>query len=251
MKKSNRDPAAINLRMIKNRKEVDGCPTRPCCVELWGGEELFNSIRNITKFELVYKQDEFIYKVGEPVTSIFVIQSGGVKLEKKVEGVNHVSGFYFPGDIIGLESLDIEQHHYSAITLEDTLVCEIRLKKLAIQDESSAAIQQRMNTILSYKLRELDAHLYNTRYLHIEQRLLDFLNILCTKNIEYIDNRQNRFVLPMAKTDIANYLGMRPETLSRALRQLEGQGIVKNSQKSQSTVINKQKLLSAVMKMSA
>jgi len=252
MKKLNRDSAAINLRMIKNLKEVDVCPTRACCVELWGGEEIFNSIRNLTKFELVYKQDEFIYKMGDPVTSLYVIQSGGIKLEKEVEGGGtHVSGFYFSGDIIGLESVDIEHYHYSAIALKDTLVCEMRLKKLATQDESTVAIQQRMSTILSRKIREIDEHLYSTRQLHIEQRLLDFLYFLCTKNIEYVDNRINHFVLPMPKSDIANYLGMRPESLSRVLRQLESQGIVKNGQKSKSTVFNKQKILSEVMKNSA
>ena len=252
MKKSNRDSAAINLRMIKNRKEVDGCPTRACCVDLWGGEEMFSSIRNLTKFELVYKQDKSIYRMGDPVTSLFVIQSGGVKLEKEINGGGtHVSGFYFPGDIIGLESMDIEQYQYNAVAIKDTLVCEIRLKKLAIQDKSAVKIQQRINTILSRKFREIDEHLYNTRYLHLQQRLLGFLNLLCTRNIEYVDGRLNRFVLPMTKSDLANYLGMRPESLSRALGQLESKGIVKNSKKSYLTVINKQKLLSEVKKISA
>jgi len=252
MKKSNRDSAAINLRKIKNRKEVDGCPTRACCVDLWGGEEIFGCIRDLTKFELAYKQDEFIYKMGDPVTSLFVIQSGGIKLEKEVKGgATHVSGFYFPGDIIGLESMDIEQYHYNAIAIKDTLVCEVRLKKLAIKDGAAVNIQQRINTILSRKFREIDEHLYKTRYLHLDQRLLDFLNLLCTRNIEYVDNRLDRFVLPMTKSDLANYLGMRPESLSRALRQLESQGVVKNSKKSYLTVINKQKLLSEVKKIPA
>lgn len=250
MKKSNRDPATINLRMIKNRKETDGCPTRACCVELWGGEEIFSSIRDLTKFELIYKQDEFIYKTGDPVTSLYVIQSGAIKLEKEVEGGNHVSGFYFPGDIIGLESVDLEQYHYNAIAIKDTWVCEIRLKKFTTIGASAATIQQRMNTLLSRKLREIDEHLYNTRHLRIEQRLLDFLNLLCTKNLDYVDDSLNRFVLPMAKSDIANYLGMRPESFSRSLRQLEAQGIVKNTTKRKSTIINKQKLLSDVVKIS-
>jgi len=251
MKKSHRDPATINLRMIKNRKETDGCPTRACCVELWGGEETFSSIRDLTKFELIYKQNELIYKMGDPVTSLFVIQSGAIKLEKEVEGGNHVSGFYFTGDIIGLESVDLEQYHYNAIALKDTWVCEIRLKKLAAIGKSAATIQQRMNTLLSQKLRETDEHLYSTHHLHIEQRLLDFLYVLCKKNLDHADDSLNRFVLPMAKADIANYLGMRPETLSRAFRQLEAQGIVENRLKRKATVIFKQKLLSEVMKKTA
>lgn len=252
MKKSHRDPATINLHMIKNRKETDGCPTRECCVGIWGGEETFGNIRDLTKFELIYKQDEFIYKKGDPVTSLFVIQSGAIKLEREVEcGGNHVSGFYFPGEIVGVESVDLEQYHYNAIALKDSWVCEIRLKKLSTLGESAANIQQRMSLLLGQKLREIDDHLCCTRHLYIEHRLLNFLNELCKKNIEYTDDSFNQFVLPMAKADIANYLGMRPESLSRALRQLESQGIAINSAKRKSTVIDKQKLFSELIKITA
>lgn len=252
MKKSHRDPATVNLHMIKNRQETDDCPNRACCVEMWGGEEIFSSIRDLTKFELIYKQDDFIYKAGDRVTSLYVIQSGAIKLEKEVEGDdNHISGFYFTGDIIGLESADLEQYHYNAIALKDTCVCEIRLKKLDTLGISTAKIQQRMSARLGQKLREIDEHLYNTRHLHIEQRVLDFLKVLCEKNLAHTDDSNNRFVLPMAKADIANYLGMRPESLSRAFRQLESQGIVKNRLKRKTTEIDKQKVLSELIKISA
>lgn len=252
MKKFHRDPATIKLRMIKNRQETDGCPTRGCCVELWGGEENFCCMRDLTKFELIFNQDDFIYKKGDSVTSLYVIQSGAIKIEKEVEGgSNHVSGFYFAGDIIGLESMGLEQHRYNAIALKDTYVCEIRLKKLATISESTAILQQRLNILLSRRLREIEEHLYSTRYLQIDQRLLDFLHVLSTKNIEYVDSSSNRFVLPMAKSDIANYLGMRAESLSRAIRQLEVQGVIKDRLKRKTTVIVKQKLLSEVMKLSA
>jgi CRP/FNR family transcriptional regulator len=244
MKKSNRDPATISLHMIKNRQDTDSCPTRGCCVDLWGGEEIFCSIRNLTKFELVHKQDEFIYKMDDHATSLYVIQSGAVKLEKKMEdGSNHVSGFYFTGDLIGLESLGLDQYNYNAIALKETLVCEIRTHKLATLGESSLPALQKINTLLSRRLREIDDHLYSTRHLYTEQRLLCFLNALCNKNLEPIDDSATLFHLPMSKADIANYLGMRAESLSRAFRQLENLEIVKSRQMGRSTVINKQKLL--------
>jgi len=252
VKKTRRHPATTNLHMIKNRQETDTCPTRECCVELWGDEETFCHIRDLTKFELIYKQDEFIYKTNDPVTSLYVIQSGAIKLEKEVEGGdNHISGFYFTGDLVGLESLGHKQYHYNAIALNETWVCEIRLQKLATLGKSALTIQQRINTLLSRKLCEIDEHLYSTRHLHIEQRLLDFLNVLCTKNIDHAGDSPDRFVLPMAKADIANYLGMRPESLSRAFRQLQSRGIIKDRLKRKTIVINKQKLLSGVMKKSA
>lgn len=244
MKKSHRDPATTNLRMIKNRQETDSCPTRACCVELWGGEETFNCIRNLTKCELIYMQGEFIYKTGDLVTSLYVIQSGTIKLEKEVEGSgSHVSGFYFTGDLIGLESLGHEQHHYSAIALKETWVCEIRFQKLATQGESALTIQEMISAQLSRNFHALDKHLYSTRYLNTEQRLLGFFKSLCEKDLDSIDYSLNNFILPMTKTDIANYLGMRPESLSRVFRQLESEGIVKDRFKRKTVTIDKNKLL--------
>ena len=72
-----------------------------------------------------------------------------------------------------------------------------------------------------------------------------------TEDLDYVDDNLNQFVLPMAKSDIANYLGMRPESISRALRQLESQGLVKNNANGKLTIINKEKILSKVMKISA
>ena len=244
MKKSHRDPATFNLRMIKNRKETDVCPTRKNCVELWGSEELFCSIRDLTKFELIYKQDEFIYKAGDPVTSLYVIQSGAVKLEKEIDGGgNHINSFYFTGELIGSESLGFEQHQYSAIALKETWVCEIRLQKLAMLGQSATAILQKINTLLSQNLCELDEHHYNNRHLHLEPRLLNFFNVICKKNLDSVDQSFNRFKLPLTKKDIANYLGMRQESLSRAFRQLKNKGIVKDSSNKRTLVIDKQKLM--------
>ena len=244
MKKSNRDPATINLRMIKNREETNSCTTRNCCVELWGGEEIFCSIRDLTKFELIYKKNESIYKMDDQATSLYIIQSGAIKLEKDIkDGSKHVSGFYFTGDIIGLESLGVEQYSYNAIALKETWVCEIRTHKLATLDKSATTILQKINTLLSRNLCEVDEHLYSTRHLYTEQRLLCFLNTLCKKNLEPVNDSSTQFILPMSKSDIANYLGMRPESLSRAFRKFEDLDIIKNIQKMRNTVIDKQQLL--------
>jgi CRP/FNR family transcriptional regulator len=243
-KKQQCKSAISNLRVIKNRRNVDECPSRTCCVNIWGGEELFSEIRNLTKFELIFEQGEMVYEAGKPVTSLYVVQSGAVKLEKKVEDdISHISGFYFSGDIIGLDSIGHEQYNYNAFALIDTWVCEIRLDKLLSRRRSATAIQKRLNSLLSIKLREIDEHLYKTRYLYSEQRLLNFFKMLCAKNLEKVDGNKNLYKLPMMKSDIANFLGMRSETLSRSIRQLEIKGVVSGNFPQNTLVINRLKVL--------
>lgn len=234
----------FDLRRIKSRDEVHDCPMRNSCVELWGGEEQFCTIRDLPRIEWRYKQGEFVYKKNKPVTSLYIIQSGAIKLEKKVsDDVNHVSGFCFSGDIVGMESIGYEQYRYNAIALNDTCVCEIRINKLSSLGESAAAIHQRISTLLGRKVCEIDEHLYNTRNLDAEQRLLSFLKILCTNKLNRIDSNLNLFEVPIMKIDVASYLGMRPESLSRALAKLVSRGIIKNHTNRNKMIIDKKILL--------
>lgn len=242
-----RDKATFKMPMIKSKKEADVCPTRKHCVDLWGGEEVFCAIRNLTKFELIHQKEEFIYKKNDPVTSLYVIQSGAVKLEKEIEGADkHVTGFYYTGDMIGSESMGLQNHHYSAIALKETWVCEIRIHKLATLGESATTILQRINLHLSHNLREIDQHLYNSRYLYTEHRVLGFLHSICQNDLDIYDGNVNKLILPMSKTDVANYLGLRLESVSRALKELKKDGIVHDNVKTRAIVIDKQKLLSTL-----
>ncbi|MDX2478546.1 MAG: helix-turn-helix domain-containing protein [Gammaproteobacteria bacterium] len=68
--------------------------------------------------------------------------------------------------------------------------------------------------------------LTRVRYLSSEQRLLVFFEMLCKKYFIQTIDSQKKLHLPMSKGDIASYLGMRPESVSRALRNLQNQGVI-------------------------
>ena len=70
------------------------------------------------------------------------------------------------------------------------------------------------------------------RHLTAEKRLLLFLRALYQKRVVGSKTAPTRFDLPMAKGDIASYLGLRPETLSRAFHKLEEKGLVRTKAKS-------------------
>jgi len=180
-----------------------------------------------------YEAGERIYKIQDKFKSLFIIKSGIVKVEKvDSDGNSHISRFHFSGDLIGLESIGDEQYSYNAIALEKTWVCEIPLDSLNLLGQSIISVQQTMISLLGKRVHQADDMLTQVRYLNSEQRLLVFFEMLCKRYfIQTIDSKK-KLHLPMSKGDIASYLGMRPESVSRALRNLQNQGVIHNHLKS-------------------
>jgi len=218
-----------SLRLIRRKQKCNLCDTQLLCQETWRDRVVMRDVSTLIQSKGPYETGERIYKIQDQFKSLFIIKSGVVKLEKvDNDGNSHISGFYFPGDVIGLESIGDEQYNYNAIALEKTWVCEIPLDRLESLGQSIIAVQQTIITLLGKRVHQADDMLTRGRYLSSEQRLLVFFEMLCKRYfIQTIDSKK-KLHLPMSKVDIASYLGMRPESVSRALRNLQNQGVIQN-----------------------
>lgn len=218
-----------SLRLIRQAQLCNLCDTRQLCKDTWRDQAVMRDLSSIILSKGPYKTGEYIYKIEDQAKSLFIIQSGIVKTEKVLsDGNYHISSFYFPGDLIGLESVDDEQYCYDAVALDNTWVCEIPLDRLSSLGESINSVQKTVMTLLSKRIRQADDLLIHARYLSAEQRLLVFFEMLCKRYfVQIIDNKQ-KLHLPMSKGDIASYLGLRPESISRALRKLQNQGVIQS-----------------------
>lgn len=221
-----------SLRLVKNRQHCDQCDTLELCTHAWLDDELIECIDPITLDCGIYQAGQPIFQMEDRFRALYIVQSGLVKVEKILEnGTNHVSGFYFRGDLFGLKSIGRAEYGYDAIALETTRVCEIPYQRLAALGLSIPRLQQKMINLLGSELHQLDDLLVDGRHLNAEKRLLLFLRNLCERNRIQSRNNTGRLHLPMTKTDIASYLGIRPESVSRALTNLHRQGVIRNHPK--------------------
>lgn len=218
-----------SLRLIKEKRKCGLCDTRDFCFETWQDQKLLSVINKVTRSKGPIKVGEAVYKLENRFKSIFIIQSGLIKLEKPLEdGKAYVAGFYFPGDVIGLESVGGDHYNYDAIALDNTWLCEVPYKYFDSNDEYANLFKGRLITLYAEKLREADDLLAHARYQASEQRLLQFLEVLCKRHFKIILSNTHKVQLPMSKGDIANYLGLRPESISRALQKLQSMGIIRS-----------------------
>lgn len=169
----------------------------------------------------------YLFQNGSPSRSIYAIRAGAVKLTQLAsDGVEHITGFHLPGEVIGLDALDFEQHPTSAVALETTSLCEIPLERLDELSEALPGLQRQLVRLLS---RELFAEQEIAQVLAkrtAEERLASVLLSL-SERYSRRGLSATRFHLPMSRHDLAGYLGLAPETMSRLFKRLAEQGLLR------------------------
>jgi CRP-like cAMP-binding protein len=155
-----------------------------------------------------------IYGEGEQADYLYKVVKGTVRTYKVLnDGRRQIGAFYLPGDMFGLESG--AEHSFSAEAITNATVLVIRrnaVTALAARDTSVA------RQLLAMTGREL-ARVQNHIMLLIQtaqERVAGFL----LEMAERVQG-QNEVELPMSRQDIADYLGLTIETVSRTLTQLE------------------------------
>ena len=162
---------------------------------------------------MLFPSETEIFGDGETADYAYQVVSGGVRTYKILsDGRRQVSGFYLPGDVFGLEFRD--EHTLSAEAISDTKVVVVKRSMLLALAGRDPGISRELLALTDNELRRVQ-----TRMLLLvksaEERVAGFL-------LEMAERARsgNIVELPMARRDIADYLGLTFETVSRTLRSL-------------------------------
>lgn len=158
-----------------------------------------------------------IFAEGESADGVFGLRQGVAMMFRRLpDGRRQVLDFLYPGDLFGFAG-DYGSHPASAVALTRASLCRIPLA--AARDDAELA--ERLNNAA---LRALDAALRGLLRLgrmNATERVADFLHESWLRT-----GRPDLIALPMKARDIADHLGLRPETISRAFAQLRRLGLI-------------------------
>ena len=161
-----------------------------------------------------------IYSQGEKFTSLYVVRSGCVKkYQIDSEGNEQVIGFSLPGELLGIDAIGSGTYMSSAVTLDTTSFCQL---KYSMFEELCEKIPGLIKHILKMAGQELiaDHEIHKAiSQKNIDERVAVFFTSLSTR-LKLLGYSSSEFNLPMSRHDIANFLGMQPETFSRSLKKL-------------------------------
>lgn len=166
-----------------------------------------------------FARDTEIYGEGEPIEYIYQVVSGAVRTYKILsDGRRQIGAFYLPGDMFGLEVG--EEHDLSAEAVCDCTIAIIKRSSLTSLAKQDGSITQALWTLTARELQRARKHML-LLVRSAQERVASFL-------LEMADRTacSGPVVLPMCRRDIADYLGLTIETVSRALTALEGQSTI-------------------------
>lgn len=170
-----------------------------------------------------YRGGEHIFRTGDRFGAIFAVRAGAVKTcVVDDEGREQVLGFHFPGEMVGLNAIHPARYPCDAVALDATLVCRFSFPALATLATRIPGVQQELFRMLSEDIGK--ASLLAGDH-SADERLAAFLIGIC-------DRQSARGFPPgtvrlaMSRGDIANYLRLAAETVSRVLRRFQDQGLI-------------------------
>lgn len=161
-----------------------------------------------------FPRNKEIFGENEPADYVYRVVSGSVRTYKILsDGRRQVGGFYLAGDIFGLKSRD--EYSFSAEAITNSKVVVVKRSGLTALASRDPAIARELFGLTGRELRRVQDRLLllvKSAQERVAGFLLEMAERACTGNI---------VELPMSRQDIADYLGLTIETVSRTLTGLE------------------------------
>lgn len=168
------------------------------------------------------KEGKTLIEAGEISEFLYLVISGTFRLVRHMaDGRRQVTGFVFPGDFIGMSGN--RENVHSAEALEPSLVCSFSHNYLDDASSRHPEIKDRLIARGDTDLLKAQDHIMLLGKQTAEERVVSFLTMLATKQ-KLSRGEERQLFLAMPRQDIADYLGLRLETLSRTLANLKKSG---------------------------
>ena len=167
---------------------------------------------------------DHVFREGDPFDAIAAVRAGTVKTYTiDREGREHVLGFHLPGEVIGLNAIDEEHYPCNAVALDTVMLCRFSFPKISVLAMQLPGLQQHLFRLLS---RDIGNAALLSGDWTADERMAAFL-VGLSRRLAARGFSADRFQLTMARTDIANYLRLAPETVSRVLKRFQDDGLLR------------------------
>lgn len=174
------------------------------------------------------KQGDYIFREGEDFNAIAAVREGSVKTNIfDAENNEKVLGFFLPGEVIGLNAIHDSKYPCNAVALDTVMLCRFSFPKMALLASQMPGLQTQLFRLLSQDIGK--AALLTGDYL-ADQRTAAFLVTLFRRHAQS-GLSSTSFCLAMSRTDIANYLRLAPETLSRVFKRFQSEKLIRVSRR--------------------
>ena len=223
----------MNLELTPETIKVacSNCNLRELCMPIGLDVVDMQKLDEVVATRRHVKQGELLFRDGEEFKSLFAIRTGFFKTSVATpDGIEQVTGFQMAGEIIGLDGIVTDQHSCNAIALEDADVCVMPFSNVEQLSRDFPVLQRHVHKVMSREIVRENSMMMMIGNMRSEERLAVFLLNL-VQRLHARGFSQAEIILRMSREDIASYLGMKLETVSRAFSRLSDEGIIEVKQR--------------------
>jgi len=202
------------------------CALANLCLPKGISDDELEQLNSVIQQREPKKRGSHWFHSGEKFRSIYAVRSGCIKTYRISDsGEEQISGFYLPGDIIGLDAIESGYYSCSAKVLQTSSVCEIPFTKLEQLCEETPHLYRRFINILSREILNEQWLITILGRTTAESRVAA---LLCNISERFAQRGYSAFsfILGMPRSDIGNYLGLAVETVSRVFSRFHNDQLI-------------------------
>jgi CRP/FNR family transcriptional regulator len=178
-----------------------------------------------TTTELGLEKGDVLVREDDPAAHLFNVTAGALKIYKLLpDGRRQVLGFLFTGDFLGVGRRD--RYGFTAEALSPVRLCRFPRRKFMQLLDACPAFERELLCRASSELSAAQEQMLLLGRKTARERIASFLKAVSAR-AERLGAPADRIHLPMTRTDIADYLGLTTETVSRIFTDLRRQGRIR------------------------
>jgi CRP/FNR family transcriptional regulator len=224
---SNQAPLDLN----QLRRSCRSCGLYEMCLPAGIDESDLAQLDSVVRDRRVLARGDSLFRQDDPFTSLYVVRSGSMKtVVADANGDTQVLGFHLPGEIVGVDAMAHDRHLCAAEALERTSVCELPYSRLQQVLTEVPGLHRQLLRVVSREVASEQSHLVTMGRQQAQERLAIFLRSL-SERFGRLSRDTVTLNLTMTRYDIASYLGLVVETVSRLFTKMEAAGVLTVSRK--------------------
>ena len=224
---SMRGTVTSHIEAVYHRSTTcEACSLRPGCLPRLVKTSGLAEFSTLARLKRKVQRGRELFRAGAALTSLYVVRSGTFKMVTvSHDGRPKITGFYLTGDLMGLEAISGGVSTVDAVTLEDSEVCILPVAQLEDLASRVPELMKELIRVLSAEISRDNRLTTLLGCLDAEHRVVRFFTNLADRYAR-LGYARDALLLHMTRDDIASYLGLATETVSRVISRLARSGVL-------------------------
>lgn len=219
------------ISLLPTQIACKNCQLQSFCSQLEPDSALPRHLDQIAEHPRPLHRGEHLFHQGQPFRNLYVVRTGGIKLYLTTyDGTEQILNFYFPGELLSLDSIVSGQHKTSAVALDTTSVCRLPFERVKSLCHEYPRLYDKLFEFAGQEIANEHIMMLTMGQKSADEKFAVFLLDIAMRHKKSGHYHQN-IQLCMSRHDIANYLFLADETISRLFSKFSTQNILKTNRK--------------------